>query len=202
MRYFVMVMIFLQWWAGPVHGQNDHGITSSTGEQRARDHDAHLPYVTSGCLHLLPVSSLIVATEACDAYVVTGPAGKLELAFARQVTIALTIPDVTGTHWIAIDESTSAARAGYTRPVFGGRYLLQQSATQPAPIDGVLVVTMLEVTDPGGGNVPGFRGKPRRSRVSLTCFRKAAFRRKGPRVSSAPRNRLSSTLSSGTSENS
>ena len=37
MRYVMMALMVLQFWAGPVFAQNDHGLPSADQEQRARD---------------------------------------------------------------------------------------------------------------------------------------------------------------------
>ena len=48
---------------------NDHDIALSTGEQRARDRDAHGVFVSDTGIPLVPSSSLTIDPFACDAYV-------------------------------------------------------------------------------------------------------------------------------------
>ena len=150
MRYFVMVLIFLQWWAGPVWAANDHGIPTSAGEQRARDKDAHAPYVESGCNPALD-TVLTTSAFACDGYVVMGPTGKKELVFVRQETAAVvTLPAVDGTHWLLLFHDTATSPVDWSPPIFGNtfissHYRQQQVTAQPADPDGGVVVTRLTV---------------------------------------------------------
>lgn len=124
---------------------NNHGIATSTGEQRARDFDMQHSYVDDGGVPDVPSSSLTLDAFATDAYIAEGSAGQVELTFARQAAVAVTLTAVDGIHWLAIDTSTFAVRAGWTRPVFGAHYLLQQVTLQPAMSDGLLVLAQITV---------------------------------------------------------
>lgn len=124
---------------------NDHNLPLSTAEVRARDRDALSSYVSRGGVFAVPVTSLILASVATDAYIVEGPAGQEELAYVSQPSESITFPAVNGEHWVGIDTSTTAVRAGWTRPTFGAHYLIQQVATEPAVVDSILVLTRVTV---------------------------------------------------------
>jgi hypothetical protein len=148
MRTYTAVLVLcsaVAFFPPSAYSTNDHGLPGADQEQRARDQDAHGAYIASGCSFVVPSSSLTLAAQACDTYTGEGPAGQKELVFARQAAVALTLTAVDGTHWIAMDTSTFATRTGWTRSVFGAHYLTQQAATQPAPIDGVFIVTEVTV---------------------------------------------------------
>jgi len=115
---------------------NDHNLPSSTEEQRARDADAHDPWITRGGVPDVPVSSLTLPAWATSAYVLGG----VESIFVEQPAVSVVLADVAGMHWIALHASTVDAVAGWTRPTFGSHYLLQVSATRPVDPAGGLVI--------------------------------------------------------------
>jgi len=144
LRYAVMLVIFLQWWAGPVWAQSDHGKPAAAAEVRARDSDARRPFIVIGCEFAVPASSLTFAATACEGYVQDGD----ELPYSKQGAVAVTLPNVNGTHWIVLFKDTFGVPIGWSALGFGTRYRSQQVTVRPVDPDGGIVVT--EVTVAGG----------------------------------------------------
>ena len=148
MRYVVMVVMFLQFWVGPAWATTDKGFPSTVENQNAKEKDFHQPFVGSGCDWAVPSSSLILAAITCEAYVKNGAF----LALANQnIATSITLPAVDGLHWVAMRVDRFVTPAGYTE-IFGAHFVHQQSATQPADLDGVLVVSQFVVA---GGIITG-----------------------------------------------
>jgi hypothetical protein len=114
---------------------NDHGLSPSTAEQRARDADTTLDFLASGGRPPLPSSSLTLAAFATQGYVTNG----VELVYVDQPAVAVTFPAVDGIHWLALDHSTFEAVTGWTRPTFGAHYIIQQNAANPGSPAGALL---------------------------------------------------------------
>lgn len=141
MRYFVMIVIFLQFLAAPVWSQSDHGKPDSTAEQRAIHFDLHQSATTQNCAPVVPVTSLTLAAFACDGYVPDGD----ERMFSRQLAAPVTLPTGDATHYLGLGNDTFSSFVGWTQTSFGTRYYRQQSATFPVPVDGILPFAEVDV---------------------------------------------------------
>ena len=123
----------------------DHGIATSTGEQRKRDFDLHEPSVVEGGAPAVP-AGLTLAAFATSGYVASAVGN--QLTFVQQDAVVLTIPDVDGLHWVALDESTTIAHgSGWTRPTFGAHYIVIQSATEPMILSGMAICVTIPPRD-------------------------------------------------------
>jgi len=144
MKRLVLLIILLFALATSSFGDNTHGTPNPQQEMGAWFGDLSNPTVVSGCLPVVPSSSLILGAFACKGYV-TGASG--ELVYVTQAAATLTLTNVNGSHWLALHRDTSSAVSGWTRRA-GTHYLFRQTASQPADPSGGLVFA--KVTVAGG----------------------------------------------------
>lgn len=120
---------------------NTHGLGSNVREQMARDGEAHGAYVSSGCLPVVPSSSLTIASFPCKAYVKDTSTN--ELIYVSE-TAAITVPD-SATICIGITKDTATAVSGWTRTI-ATHYMYQAAAcTSIAAASGVLEILQITV---------------------------------------------------------
>lgn len=132
-------LVLLGWWVFLAEAADNHGLNPPQ-EQEARDRDARLPSISSGCAPS-GFSVLTITAFACDGYVVLGQ----RLPFVRQATAAgVTLPAVNGDYYVLLFHDTTALPAGWSGPdagstFIGSHYRQQRAATQPADPDGGMV---------------------------------------------------------------
>jgi hypothetical protein len=121
---------------------NTHGGADEASERAAWFGALAGPYVASGCLWTVPVSSLTLGAQACSAYV-RGASG--ELVYVTQTAQAVgPLSGGDGTYWVALARDLSSPVSGWTRQA-GTHYLWQRAATFPGDPTGGLVVGQVTV---------------------------------------------------------
>lgn len=123
--------------------QNTHGSPNELVEMRQTLNDLLQPgMLPQQCVPAVPGSGLVIAAFTCKGYVIS-PTG---LTYVNQTPgVAITMPNVAGTYWLALSWNTSDTVAGWTR-ISGSHYLLQLSATQPANPANSLIFAQVTVT--------------------------------------------------------
>lgn len=137
-KYMCVSLLMLGMLAGPAWASNTHGLGSNQREMQAFFGEALPGYIATGCLPVVPASSLTIASFACTGYGVSAS----ELIYISE-TAAITIADATTT-WLAIHRDQRTAVAGWTRQT-GTHYLYQSSATQPPDPPGGVVFARVTV---------------------------------------------------------
>jgi len=103
------------------------------------------PFIISGCLPTVPVSSTTLAAFACTAQIINQTSTTIHAVQSAATVGPLNSGD--GTYWIAIHRDTSSSVSGWTRQGTT-RYLWQMNATKPTvPADTIIIA---EVTIAGG----------------------------------------------------
>lgn len=144
MRQWMIVLVMI---AALAHGlvpswaANTHGIPDSAAELRAILGDINTPFVRSGCLPAVPVSSATLAAFACAGYV-RGTSG--ELVYTTQASAAVTLSGGDGTYWLALQRATTGTVSGWTRQA-GTGYVWAIAAAKPADPAGGLIVAKVTV---------------------------------------------------------
>ena len=120
-----------------------HGVASLLTEWHAAAKDRWMPYVESGGVHA-PGAGMVCAPFATCAYVPGGGYVEQEPAAIDYAARGLS---PTGTAWVALHASRSAAVGGWSRQP-GTHYLVAAQAGEPeVPADGLL---LLQVKTTGG----------------------------------------------------
>src|SRR5712692_5171234 len=141
-RWSLITALILLLGSSHAYSANTHATSSEAGERQAWFGDGFTPYVHSGCLPVVPSSSLTFTAFPCTAYVRGATA---DLVFVKQDAMSLTLTAVDGLHWIALHWDTSSAVSGWTRRA-ESHYLFQQyTPAQPADPVGGLVVARVTV---------------------------------------------------------
>lgn len=93
------------------------------------------PFVVSGCLPTVPVSSLTFGSFACEVNVLDSSTA---LVPVTQPAVTVTLANTDGIHWLAVCQDRTSTVSGWTRTQ-GTHYAHRQVTDQPADPTGCVV---------------------------------------------------------------
>ncbi len=141
MKRFALLLIVFLTLSTSSFSDNSHGTGNPQQELGFWFGQALSPYIASGCLPTVPVSSLTFGAFACAGYV-QGSSG--ELVYATQTAATVTLSNTAGTHWIALTRDVSGTFSGWTRRA-GTQYIVRQVTNRPAQTAGMVLITKATV---------------------------------------------------------
>jgi hypothetical protein len=135
MGYLLILLLIM---VSPAWAVTTFGQSTVLGEVRRQIGTEQGPFVRSGCLPVVPSSSLTLDAFACTAVVKDADNANVPVI---QSAVSLVLPN-SATVWIALDvNDIGVAPSGWTRET-GKRthYIYQANATRPAdPVGGIVV---------------------------------------------------------------